>query len=65
MAQTALARKNPDLPILIGGDLQGTQTQHPTSHNTSLAELCNSTSLTHIGDPLTHTYQPSNTPLDH
>jgi hypothetical protein len=49
----------------LGGDLQGTPTQHLTSHITPLAEVCNTTSLTHIGDPTIPTYLPSHTPLDH
>jgi hypothetical protein len=60
-----LTQQHPNLPILMGGDLQGTPAQHPTSHNTPLEEFCNTTSLIHIGDPNTPTFLPSNTPLDH
>ena len=62
---TFLTQEHTNLPILLGGDLQGTPAHHPTSHNTHLADFCTKTSLAHIGDPTTPTYLPSDTPLDH
>ena len=62
---TLLTQQHPDLPVLLGGDLQGTPAQHPTSHSTPLTTFCTTTSLAHIGDPTTPTYLPANTPLDH
>ena len=53
---TLQTQENSDLPILLGGDLQGTPAQHPTSYSAPLAEFCNTTSLAHIGDPTIPTY---------
>ena len=62
---TLLTQEHPDLPVLLGGDLQGTPAQHHTSHTTHLTTFCTTTSLKHIGDPTTPTFLPSNAPLDH
>ena len=35
----------------MGGDLKGTTLQSHKSYYAPLEELCNTTSLTHIGDP--------------
>ena len=63
--ESLLTQEHPEIPILLGGDLQGTPSPHPTSYSTLLAKFCENTSLTHIGDPNTPTYLPSNSPLDH
>ena len=60
-----LNEEYPNHPILVGGDLQGTPLQNHKSYYAPLEELCNTTSLTHIGDPHASTFIPTNSPLDH
>jgi len=62
---TLLNEEYPHHPILMGGDLQGTSLRNHKSYNAPLEELCNTTTLTHMGDPHTRTSIPTNSPLDH
>jgi len=55
----------PSLPILMGGDSQATPQPNHKSHSLPLEELCQATSLAHIGNPHTPTFTPTNSPLDH
>ena len=50
--------------VILGEDLQATPLTNITSHYSPLEELCETTSLTHIGDPHLPTYPPKNSPLD-
>ncbi len=60
-----LNENHPNLPILLGGDLQATPHLDHNSHYLPLEEFCRTTSLAHIGNPHTPTYIPANTPLVH
>jgi hypothetical protein len=62
---TALTIDHPNTPALLGGDLHANPSPHPASFRRSLADLLADTLLTHVGDPLTPTYTPTNSPLDH
>ena len=62
---TMLTTEYPNTPVLLGGDLQATPSPHHDSFYKPLADLLTCTLLTHLGDPLTPTYTPTNSPLDH
>jgi hypothetical protein len=63
--QTLLTTEHQHTPIMLGGDLQATiSPQHPSFYE-PLANFITTTQLQHLGDPLTTTYTPTNTPLDH
>jgi len=55
-----LNNEYPHLPILVRGDLQGITLLSHISYYAPLEILCNTTSLTHIGDPHTPTFIPTN-----
>ena len=59
-----LDEEHPHQPILLRGDLQATPLTNHTSQYSPLEELCNTRSLTHIGDPHMPIYTPNNSPLD-
>ena len=61
---TLLTIDHPNTPVLIGGDLQATHSPHYDSFYKPLEDFLTATLLTHVGDPHTPTYIPTNSPLD-
>ena len=62
---TLLTTEQPNTPVLLGGDLQATPSPHHDSYYRPQVDLLTNTHLTHLGGPLTPTYTPTNTHLDH
>jgi hypothetical protein len=60
-----LTSEHAHTPVLLGGDLQATNSPQHDSFYKPLADLITNTQLKHLGDPLTPTYTPNHTPLDH
>jgi endonuclease/exonuclease/phosphatase family metal-dependent hydrolase len=63
--QTLLTSEHKHTPVLLGGDLQATLSPQHHSFYKPLADFITDTQLQHLGDPLTPTYTPTNTPMDH
>ncbi len=63
--QTLLTSEHKHTPVILGGDLQATTSPQHQSFYKPLADFITDTQLQHLGDPLTPTYTPTNTPLDH
>ena len=57
---TLLTTDHPNTPVLFGGDLQANHSPHHDSFYKPLEALFTATLLTHIGDPHTPTYIPTN-----
>jgi endonuclease/exonuclease/phosphatase family metal-dependent hydrolase len=63
--QTLLTSEHKHTPVILGGDLQATLSLQHHSYYKPLADFITNSQLQHLGDPLTPTFTPNNTPLDH
>jgi hypothetical protein len=62
---TILTFECPHAPVILGGNLQTTPSPHHNTHHKTLTGFCTTTSLLHIGDPITPIFLQNDSPLYH